>query len=98
MKFRKKPRWPAYHHEEVDAFRIGIDSQTDWFQTAVADCVITTYVVEKPDDNNVSTWCNILTSKGTVKGDHGDYIVQGVHKEIYPCKPDIFLLTYEPAE
>ena len=28
----------------------------------------------------------------------GDYIIQGVPGEIYPCKPDIFARTYELAE
>ena len=27
----------------------------------------------------------------------GDYIIQGVNGELYPCKPDIFLKTYEEA-
>jgi hypothetical protein len=38
----------------------------------------------------------------TLEGDHhvsdGDWIIQGVKGELYPCKPDIFELTYEPAE
>ncbi len=38
----------------------------------------------------------------TLEGDHhtsvGDYIIKGVHGEFYPCKPDIFAKTYEPAE
>lgn len=38
----------------------------------------------------------------TLEGDHyaspGDYIIQGVAGELYPCKPDIFARTYEPAE
>lgn len=25
----------------------------------------------------------------------GDYIIQGVHGEVYPCKPDIFHKTYD---
>jgi len=25
----------------------------------------------------------------------GDYIIRGVSKELYPCKPDIFEATYE---
>ena len=25
----------------------------------------------------------------------GDYIIRGVQGEFYPCKPDIFLLTYD---
>lgn len=27
----------------------------------------------------------------------GDYIIKGVKGEFYACKPDIFLMTYEPA-
>ena len=28
----------------------------------------------------------------------GDYIIKGVHGELYPCKPDIFEETYEEVE
>jgi len=39
---------------------------------------------------------------GTLEGVHiispGDYIIQGIQGEIYPCKPDIFEQTYEPVE
>lgn len=38
----------------------------------------------------------------TLEGDHrcgpGDFIIQGVKGEIYPCKSDIFAATYEPVE
>jgi hypothetical protein len=27
----------------------------------------------------------------------GDWIIRGVKGEVYPCKPDIFEATYEPA-
>jgi hypothetical protein len=27
-----------------------------------------------------------------------DYIIQGVNGEIYPCKPDIFIKTYDATE
>ncbi len=41
-------------------------------------------------------------SIGTLEGEHliswGDWIIQGVKGEIYPCKPDIFEMTYEPVE
>ena len=37
----------------------------------------------------------------TLEGNHhaspGDYIIKGVNGEFYPCKPDIFAKTYEPA-
>ena len=35
----------------------------------------------------------------TLEGEHvvtpGDWIIQGVKGEFYPCKPDIFEMTYE---
>lgn len=38
----------------------------------------------------------IKTLEGCHRADEGDYIIQGVKGELYPCKPDIFELTYEP--
>jgi hypothetical protein len=38
----------------------------------------------------------------TLEGGHtvcpGDWIITGVKGEHYPCKPDIFEMTYEPTE
>ena len=38
----------------------------------------------------------------TLEGDHmasvGDYIIKGVKGEFYPCKPDIFEMTYAEVE
>jgi hypothetical protein len=38
----------------------------------------------------------------TLEGQHtaqpGDFIIQGVKGELYPCKPDIFEQTYEKVE
>jgi hypothetical protein len=38
----------------------------------------------------------------TLEGDHtvspGDWIITGVKGEHYPCKPDIFEMTYERVE
>ena len=35
----------------------------------------------------------------TLEGDHlcrkGDWVIKGVKGEFYPCKPDIFEMTYE---
>lgn len=33
-----------------------------------------------------------------MKANPGDFIIQGVQGEFYPCKPDIFEATYEPVE
>jgi hypothetical protein len=40
----------------------------------------------------------IGTLEGTHKANPGDWIIRGVKGEIYPCKNDVFLLTYEAAE
>jgi hypothetical protein len=40
----------------------------------------------------------IKTLEGTMDADVGDWIIKGVQGEFYPCKPDIFEATYEPAE
>lgn len=39
-------------------------------------------------------------SNGQVKhiATEGDYIIKGVQGEFYPCKPDIFALTYEEVD
>lgn len=39
----------------------------------------------------------IKTLEGTHLVSWGDWIIQGVKGEIYPCKPDIFDATYEPV-
>ncbi len=37
----------------------------------------------------------IKTLEGTMYAAPGDFIIRGVRGEFYPCKPDIFALTYE---
>ena len=37
----------------------------------------------------------IFTLEGSMKANIGDYIIKGVKGEFYPCKPDIFEMTYE---
>ena len=54
----------------------------------------------------VAEWCGgeqtdegleITTLEGVMRADYGDWIIKGVKGEFYPCKPDIFDATYEPA-
>jgi hypothetical protein len=39
----------------------------------------------------------IETLEGTMRANVGDWIIRGIKGELYPCKPDIFEATYEPA-
>jgi hypothetical protein len=42
--------------------------------------------------------CGIPTLEGTMTASDGDWIIKGVKGEYYPCKPDIFEMTYEPED
>lgn len=37
----------------------------------------------------------VQTLEGSMQASVGDYIIKGVKDEFYPCKPDIFELTYD---
>lgn len=39
----------------------------------------------------------IHTLEGDMRAEIGDWIIRGVKGEYYPCKPDIFSMTYEPV-
>lgn len=39
----------------------------------------------------------ISTLEGDMVVSVGDYVIKGAKGEFYPCKPDIFELTYEEA-
>lgn len=40
----------------------------------------------------------VQTVEGSLEVSDGDFIIQGVKGELYPCKPDIFALTYDKVE
>lgn len=40
----------------------------------------------------------INTLEGKLYISEGDYVITGVKGERYPCKPDVFEMTYEPVE
>lgn len=89
MKFRKKP-------VIIEAFRVGHDRLwPDWFHAAVTKNDIITHGLGKLGKGE--KYCEIKTLEGVMRANDGDYIIQGIQGEIYPCKPDIFAATYEPA-
>ena len=40
----------------------------------------------------------IETLEGIMKANKGDWIIRGVKGELYPCKPDVFDMTYEKVD
>lgn len=51
--------------------------------------------IENTEMNKEMTKLYIKTLEGDMLVSHGDYVIKGVKGEFYPCKPDIFELTYE---
>ena len=48
--------------------------------------------------NNEHLRFGVITMEGEMEALPGDWIITGVHGERYPCKPDIFVETYERCE
>lgn len=81
-KFRKRPVLvEAYHHDLKHEV-------PPWLAGANA-----TGKVAFLSDNEIA----IHTLEGVMRCAVGDWVIQGVKGELYPCKPDIFAITYEPA-
>jgi hypothetical protein len=59
-----------------------------WSGGAVDACVI--------DEGFNLAYLEIDTLEGKMRCDSDGWIIKGVKGEYYPCKPDIFLATYEP--
>jgi hypothetical protein len=50
---------------------------------------------DSEDSNSPPCELYIKTLEGVHHVSVGDYVIQGVKGELYPCKPDIFEMTYE---
>lgn len=50
------------------------------------------------EDLNGNMFLIIPTLEGDHRANEGDYIIRGVKGEFYPCKPDIFHMTYEKVQ
>ena len=50
-----------------------------------------------PNNPGFEQYGRIKTLEGDQVVSPGDWIIKGVKGEFYPCKPDIFAMTYDPA-
>jgi hypothetical protein len=85
MKYRKKP-------VVIDALQFDgtVDSKNEIcaYFGGIETMAVSTY-------NGMVNWWKIGTLEGGHEVSAGDYIICGVKGEYYPCKPDIFEMTYE---
>ena len=55
------------------------------------------WATEKTAPGNLPHLLEVQTLEGVMTVRSGDWLIKGVHGEVYPCKPDIFAATYEPV-
>ena len=96
MKFRKKPveieavQFTGSNHREVCEF-ITTEVDHDHYdgQGFAFD------PSDPSEDPSEGGEVVIKTLEGDMRGDVGDWIIRGIQGEFYPCKPDIFVATYD---
>ncbi|WP_311735456.1 hypothetical protein [Leuconostoc falkenbergense] len=81
MKYYKKP-------VTVEAFQWGEDVKPKWAAEAFVEGTLTEV------DTGIDLELYIETLEGEMVAEQGDFIIKGVHGEIYSCNPDIFEETY----
>ena len=82
MKYRKKP-------VIIDAYQwtgVALNHWPDWLKEAFKQNKFFTY--PQP---------TVSTLEGDMHVRETDWIIKGVADELYPCRNDIFLATYEPV-
>jgi len=79
---------------------IQFNGQNGWeIQSIAGDCkVIASPILEPTENNPTGHYLQIYTPEGVMTAIVGDWIIRGVNGELYPCKPDIFVATYEAIE
>lgn len=84
-----------YRKKPVVVEAVHLTDDADW--GTIADwCRSPRTVPHRPGD--LKDQLLIPTLEGVMWASVGDWIIKGVQGEFYPCKPDIFEATYEPAE
>lgn len=90
MKFRKKP-------VVIDAVIVPhnpvFTEVPAWLSEAFKNgTLLWTY-----DANHRQQKLRVRTLEGPIYATPGDYLIRGIAGELYPCKRDIFIATYEPV-
>lgn len=89
-RFRKKPVViDAVQFNGFDKANVILSDRPDWLVSEFGKKIL---FFGKPNT------LTIKTLEGDMIASVGDYIIRGVQGEYYPCKPDIFEMTYEIVE
>lgn len=91
MQYRKKP-------VVIEAFKFGHDNIPDWFMDKVSSNEIFLVGNGHPLERGSINYADIKTLEGVMTAFVGDFVIKGLKGEIYPCKADIFEMSYEKEE
>ncbi|UIY58145.1 hypothetical protein [Burkholderia cepacia] len=94
MKFRKKP----VVIEAVQFTREMLEAHLFDGAPLPAGMSVSSYDIHRGDRKIWRAKVGVRTLEGFMIAEISDWIITGVKGEHYPCKPDIFEATYEPAE
>ena len=83
MFYRKKP-------VVIEAIQFKDDVET---LEKISQFIDKEFSVDYTDPSNPTI--KIPTHEGVMEAKVNDYIIKGIQGEFYPCKPDIFIETYE---
>ncbi|ESZ66325.1 hypothetical protein NL532_10210 [Mesorhizobium sp. C120A] len=95
MKYRKRPlvvegwRYTGQDRFEWPEWLRGHPTATndlDWSRAGVSTHI-----------KDAIPFITVGTPEGVMRVDVGDYVILGIKGEVYPCKADIFDLSYEPV-
>ena len=74
----------------IEAVQLTDDNHSEIIQW-LSSYNVESYTLKSTDPSELY----IETLEGSMKANIGDYIIKGVKNEFYPCKPEIFEMTYE---
>lgn len=86
MKFRKKP-------VVIEAIQVKEDNDLEIMKFMGVTSLTCRDLSDDPDEPAVAIM--IETPDGDMAASVGDWIIKGLKGEFYPCKPDIFNMSYD---
>ncbi|OGM02631.1 hypothetical protein A3K72_01905 [Candidatus Woesearchaeota archaeon RBG_13_36_6] len=96
MKYYKKTGWKQFKKKPIIIRAIQFTSET---KDMVFNDIIQVQGNVQPSRNKENMIILIIpTLEGEMTANLGDWIIQGIKGELYPCKPDIFDKSYEEVK
>lgn len=97
MQYRKKPV-VIEAFQMTHARRLSNEDWPQWMHSAWNEDRDAVGGLQPTVEHDGTGTISVVTLEGVMEVAPGDWIIQGIKGELYPCKPDIFEATYEAVE